>query len=164
MTAMALGAFGDDARFRLLVSAIADYAIFLLEPDGTVASWNTGAERMKGYAAEDIIGRHFSLFYTADDRAAGLPETALARALADGAFLSEGLRQRRDGTRFPVHVTLHPIRDDHGAHVGFAKITRDLTAQSAPRRRCARASSSSACWCRASSTTRSISSTRSGGS
>jgi PAS domain S-box-containing protein len=126
---MALGAFGDDARFRLLVSAIADYAIFLLEPDGTVASWNTGAERIKGYAAEDVIGRHFSIFYTTDDCAAGLPQKALARALAEGSFASEGLRQRRDGTRFPVHVTLHPIRDENGVHVGFAKITRDLTPQ-----------------------------------
>ena len=124
MAAIGLGAFEDDARFRLLVSAITDYAIYLLEPDGTVASWNTGAERMKGYAAEDVIGRHFSLFYIAEDRAAGLPQAALATALAEGTFTAEGLRQRRDGTRFPVHVTLHPIRDADGVHVGFAKITR----------------------------------------
>ncbi|MBX9989958.1 hybrid sensor histidine kinase/response regulator [Phreatobacter oligotrophus] len=129
MAAIGLGAFEDDARFRLLVSAITDYAIYLLEPDGTVASWNTGAERMKGYAAEDVIGRHFSLFYIAEDRAAGLPQAALATALAEGTFTAEGLRQRRDGTRFPVHVTLHPIRDADGVHVGFAKITRDLTPQ-----------------------------------
>ena len=114
-------------QFRLLVQGVTDYAIYLLSPEGKVASWNAGAERIKGYKPEEIIGQHFSVFYTEDDRSAGLPKLALATARQDGRFEKEGLRVRKDGSQFWANVVLDAIRDEEGALIGFAKITRDVT-------------------------------------
>ena len=117
---------GEEA-FRLLVEAVQDYAIFLLGPDGRVRTWNPGAERAKGYAASEIIGQHFSVFYTPDERKAGRPQRLLAMAAAEGRVEDEGWRVRKDGTRFWADVILTALRDPNGALYGFAKITRDLT-------------------------------------
>ena len=119
--------YDSDAMYRLLVQGVTDYAIYMLRPDGTVANWNAGARRAKGYAAEEIVGRHFSCFYTPEDRAAGLPARGLARARAAGRFEAEGWRLRKDGTRFWAHVAIDPIHDDDGTFLGFAKVTRDCT-------------------------------------
>ena len=115
-----------DQRYRLLVDAVTDYAIYMLDADGIVTSWNAGAERFKGYAAHEIMGRHFSEFYTPEDRAAGLPARVLAQA-ASKQFESEGWRVRKDGTRFWAHVVIDPIRGSDGQVIGYAKVTRDLT-------------------------------------
>jgi PAS domain S-box-containing protein len=117
----------EDHRFKILVDAVVDYAIYMLDADGTVASWNAGAERAKGYRSEEILGRHFSLFYTAEDRSAGLPERALATAAESSRFEAEGWRVRKDGSRFWAHVVIDPIRAPDGALIGFAKVTRDMT-------------------------------------
>lgn len=117
----------ESERLRLFISRITDYAIYMLAPDGTVASWNAGAERFKGYTAEEIIGQHFSRFYTARDREAGIPARALQLARETGRFEAEGWRVRKDGTEFWAHVVLDPIRDESGELVGFAKITRDIS-------------------------------------
>ncbi|PSJ40822.1 hybrid sensor histidine kinase/response regulator [Allosphingosinicella deserti] len=116
-----------EERFRLLVNAVTDYALYMLDPEGRIATWNPGARRFKGYEADEIIGRNFSSFFTDEDRAAGLPQRALATAAREGKFEAEGWRVRKDGTRFWAHVVLDPIRDDHGHLIGFAKITRDVT-------------------------------------
>ena len=121
----------DDARFRILVEAITDYAIFMLSPTGMVTSWNPGAQRAKGYAANEIIGEHFSRFYTEEDRNRGLPARALELAAREGKFENEGWRVRKDGTRFWAYVIIDPIRDSAGEILGFAKITRDLTERKA---------------------------------
>jgi len=113
--------------FRLLVAEVKDYAIFLLRPDGTVASWNAGAERTKGYTAREIIGRHFSTFYTPEDVAAGRPQRALAQALLHGRFEDETWRMRKDGSRFWANVVITPLHNEAGELLGFSKITRDLT-------------------------------------
>lgn len=115
--------------YRLLVQRIKDYAIYLLRPDGVVASWNAGARRFKGYADEEIIGQHYSVFYEVADRLAGLPETNLAIALREGKFEDEGWRVRKDGSRFWAHVVIDPIYREDGRLLGFAKITRDRTEQ-----------------------------------
>ena len=114
-------------RFRILVQGVLDYAIYMLDPTGTITSWNAGGERIKGYAAGEIIGQHFSRFFTDEDRASGLPATALETALREGKYEAEGWRVRKDGTRFWASVVLDSIRDRDGTHVGFAKITRDIT-------------------------------------
>lgn len=114
-------------RYRLLIEAITDYAIYMLDPDGRVASWNPGAERFKGYAASDVLGSHFSRFYTDEDRARNAPREALATAASEGRFEAEGWRVRQDGTEFWAHVVIDPIRSPTGELLGFAKITRDLT-------------------------------------
>lgn len=114
-------------RYRLLVDAVTDYAIYMLDPNGHIASWNAGARRFKGYEEAEIIGQHFSRFYTDDDRAAGLPQRALATAASDGRFEGEGWRVRKDGERFWCHVVIDPIWSTSGGLLGFAKITRDLT-------------------------------------
>ena len=116
-----------DGRYRLLVEGITDYAICLLSPEGIVTSWNRGAERFKGYKADEIIGRHFSEFYTPEDRESGLPTRALETASREGKFEIEGWRVRKDGTRFWAYVIIDPVRTADGELVGFAKITRDLT-------------------------------------
>jgi PAS domain S-box-containing protein len=121
----------DDSRYRQLIDAITDYAIYMLTPDGRVATWNPGAERFKGYKAGEIIGQHFSRFYTEEERAAGVPELALRTAAQEGRFEREGWRVRKDGTRFWAHVLIDPIRAPSGELVGFAKITRDLTERKA---------------------------------
>lgn len=120
----------SERNFRLLVEGITDYSIFMLDPTGIVTSWNSGAERIKGYTAHEIIGSHFSAFYTPEDRAAGLPQQALRQALTEGHFLSEGWRVRRDGSRFLASVVIDPIFEN-GVLVGFAKITRDITERNA---------------------------------
>ena len=116
-----------ERRFRILVQGVTDYAIFMLDPDGRVANWNAGAERIKGYSPEEIVGEHFSRFYTAEDRDSGVPDRALAAAREAGRYESEGWRVRKDGTRFWASVVLDAIHDDEGKLVGFAKITRDMT-------------------------------------
>lgn len=117
----------SEERFRLLVQSVTDYAIYMLDIDGHIASWNAGAERFKGYAAHEIIGEHFSRFYTDEDRAAGIPRTALELARTKGRFEAEGWRVRKDGTRFWAKVVIDPVRAPSGELIGFAKITRDLT-------------------------------------
>ncbi|MBW8900627.1 MAG: PAS domain S-box protein [Massilia sp.] len=119
--------FNTQRRMQLLIERVADYAIYLLNPDGTVASWNAGARRFKGYTEAEIIGQHFSRFYTPADRAAGVPERALRTALEAGRFEAEGWRVRKDGTHFWASVVIDPIHDDDGQLVGFAKITRDIS-------------------------------------
>jgi PAS domain S-box-containing protein len=113
-------------RFRLLVESIRDYAIFTLDPQGHVTSWNAGAERFKQYRAEEILGRHFSVFYTPDDIASGKPARELEQAVRDGRVEDEGWRVRKDGTRFWANVVIAAIREN-GRLVGFGKVTRDLT-------------------------------------
>jgi PAS domain S-box-containing protein len=118
---------GSQEQLRLLVQGVTDYAIYLLSPEGNVASWNAGAERIKGYRPEEIIGQHFSVFYTNDDRSAGLPKLALDTARRDGKFEKEGLRVRKDGSQFWANIVLDAIHDEEGVLIGFAKITRDVT-------------------------------------
>jgi len=117
----------SEEQFRLLVQSVTDYAIYMLNVDGHVASWNAGAQRIKGYAPEEIIGRHFSDFYTEADRAAGLPRIGLETATRNGRWEHEGQRVRKDGTTFWAHVVIDAIRDDLGELVGFAKVTRDVS-------------------------------------
>jgi PAS domain S-box-containing protein len=125
------GALSSDQRFRLLVDSVRDYAIYMLTPEGYVASWNSGAQRFKGYLADEIIGQHFSRFYSAEDQAAGMPQRSLHIALTEGKFESEGWRIRKDGNRFFASVVIDPVRDDSGELVGFAKVTRDITERKA---------------------------------
>ncbi len=120
-------AIQEEERYRLLVDAIIDYAVYMLDPEGTVVSWNSGAQRFKGYTASEIIGTHFSAFYTEEDRAAGLPARGLATATEQGRFETEGWRVRKDGSQFWGHVVIDPIRSEDGSLLGFAKVTRDLT-------------------------------------
>jgi len=127
MSKTPLDQLGDGRRLELLVNAIVDYAIFMIDTDGTVRSWNSGAERLKGYSAGEIIGKSFSAFYTPEDRAAGLPQRALKTARETGRFNSEGWRVRKDGSRFWALVVLDAIRDEEGRLIGFAKVTRDIT-------------------------------------
>ncbi len=117
----------SEEQFRLLVQSVTDYAIYMLDPTGLVNSWNAGAERIKGYSPSEIIGQHFSRFYSEEDRANGEPQRALDTARREGRFVKEGWRMRKDGTRFWASVVIDPIRGDDGALIGFAKITRDLT-------------------------------------
>jgi len=121
----------DEGRYRLLVEAVTDYAIYMLDASGIVTTWNPGAQRFKGYAANEIIGQHFSRFYTEDDRKTGLPNRALETAEREGKFEAEGWRVRKDGSRFWAYVVIDPIRDRSGQIIGFAKITRDLTERKA---------------------------------
>jgi hypothetical protein len=116
-----------EVAFRLLVDAVEDYAIFLLGPDGRVLTWNLGAQRIKGYDANEIIGKHFSVFYTAEEREAGRPMRLLGWAAEHGRFEDEGWRVRKDGTRFWADVIMTALRDESGEPYAFAKITRDLT-------------------------------------
>jgi len=117
----------SEEQFRLLVQGVTDYAIYMLDPEGNVTNWNLGAQRIKGYAPEEIIGRHFSQFYTDEDRAAGEPRRALETAKREGKFEKEGWRVRKGGTRFWAHVVIDPLRDETGTLLGFAKITKDIT-------------------------------------
>ena len=117
----------SEQRFRMLVESVTDYAIYMLDADGRVSSWNAGAERFKGYRAEEIMGEHFSRFYTDEERNAGIPRIALETAAREGRFEAEGWRVRKDGTRFWASVIIDPIRKDDGVLIGFAKVTRDLS-------------------------------------
>jgi len=116
-----------ERRFRILVQGVTDYAIFMLDPQGRVANWNSGAERIKGYTPEEIVGQHFSRFYTPEERDAGVPDMALETARKAGRYEAEGWRLRKDGTRFWASVVLDAIKDDDGKLIGFAKITRDMS-------------------------------------
>lgn len=116
-----------ERRLQLLVEAVVDYAIFLLDSEGKIASWNTGAQRIKGYSAEEIIGSHFSIFYSAEDRERGVPQRSLKNATEKGKFEAEGWRYRKDGSRFWASVVIDAVRSEHGELLGFAKITRDIT-------------------------------------
>jgi PAS domain S-box-containing protein len=121
------GAFRDDERYRVLVDSVKDYAIFMLDAAGRVETWNTGAELLKGYQAQEIIGRPIEMFYTAEDRQRHHARHLLSIAMADGRVEEEGWRVRKDGTRFWADVVITALRDDAGATIGFAKVTRDLT-------------------------------------
>ena len=117
----------SERQFRLLVAGVTDYALFMLDPNGVVVSWNSGAEKIKGYRPHEIVGHHFSRFYTEQDRVAGLPARSLFAATTDGRFEAEGWRVRKDGSVFWASVVIDAIRDDDGKRIGFAKITRDIT-------------------------------------
>src|SRR6201985_654648 len=118
--------FESERSFRLLVEGVADYALYMLDPTGTVTSWNIGAQRIKGYAPDEILGQHFSRFYTDTDRANGKPSRALRIAREQDRYEEEGWRVRKDGTFFWASVVIDPIHEG-GKLVGFAKITRDIT-------------------------------------
>jgi PAS domain S-box-containing protein len=126
---MASTVFDSDALYRLLVTQVEDYAIFALDTEGHVRTWNPGAERLKGYTAQEIIGQSFTRFYPPEARAAGRPQMLLAEAARTGHASDEGWRVRKDGSRFWASVLITALHDDDGKHVGFAKITRDLTAR-----------------------------------
>lgn len=117
----------SDLPFRLFIESVQDYAIFMLDPGGRVLTWNKGAERMKGYSADEILGEHFSIFYTPSDRARRHPTENLARARRKGRMEEEGWRIRRDGGRFWANVVITAIRDESGELIGYGKVTRDLT-------------------------------------
>ena len=117
----------DPSLYELLVQQARDYALFLLDRDGRILSWNLGAQRLKGYAEEEIVGRHFSLFYTREAVESGWPDHELKVATAEGRFEDEGWRVRKDGSRFWANVVITALRDENGRHLGFSKITRDLT-------------------------------------
>lgn len=119
----------SERQFRMLVEGVVDYAIFMLDRDGKVTNWNSGAERIKGYTAAEVLGRHFSCFYTEEDQANGLPQRSIEHALRDGQFEAEGWRVRKDGTQFWASVVLDAIHAPDGELLGFAKITRDITEQ-----------------------------------
>jgi diguanylate cyclase (GGDEF)-like protein/PAS domain S-box-containing protein len=121
------GPLAIDDPYRLLVENITDYAIYMLDPNGVVTNWNRGAQRFKGYAAGEIVGQHFSRFFTEQDRAAALPDRILATAEREDRFEGQGWRVRKDGTRFWAHVVVDTIRNDEGDVLGFAKITRDIS-------------------------------------
>src|ERR1700733_8677854 len=127
-TKQAIAQLRDSERnFRLLVQSVTDYAIYMLDPNGTVASWNAGAERIKGYTAQEIVGRNYCEFFAPEDRAAGVPQNALRVAGEHGRYESEGWRLRKDGSRFWAFAVLDAVRDEEGRLLGFAKITRDMT-------------------------------------
>jgi PAS domain S-box-containing protein len=120
-------ALETERQFHLLVDGVTDYALYMLDPNGIVTSWNLGAQRIKGYSAEEIVGQHFSRFFTDEDRQAGLPVRMLDTARADGRFEGEEIRVRKNGARFHAHVVVNALRNDRGELLGFAKITRDVT-------------------------------------
>lgn len=122
-----LDGIDDTARLQLLIDAIVDYAIYMIDLDGTVRSWNSGAQRLKGYSPDEIIGKSFASFYTPDDRTNGLPERALSVAAREGRFSAEGWRVRKDGSRFWASVIIDAVRNQAGEVIGFAKVTRDVT-------------------------------------
>lgn len=117
----------SEERFRLLVEAVEDYAIFMLDPQGHVVSWNTGAQRIKGYTAQEIIGQHFRIFYRPEQQAESYPEHELELALRDGQYAEEGWRVGKDGTQFWANVVITAVFDETGKHIGFAKVTRDIS-------------------------------------
>lgn len=117
----------SDVMYRHLVQGVVDYAIYMLHPDGTVANWNAGAQRAKGYTQEEIVGKNFACFYSEADQASGLPQRGLATAREQGRFEAEGWRVRKDGTLFWANVVIDAIHDEQGALLGFAKVTRDIT-------------------------------------
>jgi PAS domain S-box-containing protein len=125
--AMREAARASELQFQLLVDGVKDHAIYMLDPGGRVSSWNSGAERIKGYKAEEVLGEHFSRFYIEEDRREELPQRALQRAQDEGRFETEGWRERKDGSRFWATIVIEPIYSDRGELLGFAKVTRDIT-------------------------------------
>jgi PAS domain S-box-containing protein len=125
----------EDSLYRVLVESVMDYAIFMLDPDGRVASWNEGAQRINGYAPHEIIGRHFSTFYTAEDKARGKPEWELETAARDGRVEDEAWRVRKDGSLIWANVVITALRGDTGELIGYAKVTRDLSERRAAEQR-----------------------------
>jgi PAS domain S-box-containing protein len=121
------GLHSYETQFRLMVEEVTDYAIFMLDPQGQVVSWNKGARRIKGYEAGEIVGRHFSCFYTAADQQRGVPMRALKVAAATGHFRNSGWRVRKDGSMFLADVVITAVKDESGSMVGFSKVTRDVT-------------------------------------
>ncbi len=119
----------SEARFRFLVNGVTDYAIYMLSPTGEITNWNAGAQRIKGYTEQEVIGTHFSRFYTEEDNLQKAPTRALETASREGKFEAEGWRVRKDGSRFWAHVVIDSVHDQHGDLLGFAKITRDVTQQ-----------------------------------
>ncbi|HJU22676.1 MAG TPA: PAS domain S-box protein, partial [Casimicrobiaceae bacterium] len=117
----------DEQRFRLLVESVGDYAIFLLDREGRISSWNAGAQRIKGYSADEIIGRHFSIFYPREAVERQHPQYELRVAAEQGRYAEEGWRVRKDGSLFWANVVITALRDASGQLVGFGKVTRDLT-------------------------------------
>ena len=117
----------SERRYGVLVDGVTDYAIYMIDPNGIVTNWNRGAERIKGYRTEEIVGQHFSCFYTEEDRAANLPQQSLEIAARDSRYEAEAWRVRKDGSRFLANVVIDALRDDSGQLIGFAKITRDVT-------------------------------------
>jgi PAS domain S-box-containing protein len=115
------------AQFAILVQSVKDFAIYMLDKAGRITSWNSGAERIKGYTRDEIMGQHFSRFYTDLDQKSGLPTKALRQAAADGKFQGEGWRVRKDGSQFWASVVVYPIHDRSGTLIGFAKVTHDVT-------------------------------------
>ena len=136
-------------RFQPFMAGVKDYAVYMLSPKGFVNSWNAGAQRFKGYTAGEIIGQHFSRFYTEEDKAVDLPSRALQTALVEGKFQDEGWRVRKDGSRFWASVVIDPIIDSEGTLLGFAKSHVILPNASRQPRRCMAAKSSSGYWSRA---------------
>ena len=124
----------SEERFRLLVNSITDYAIYMLDPDGNVTSWNTGAERLNGYRAEEVTGKNIDRFYRPEERAAGAPSRSLQIAVAEGRYEEEGWQVRKDGSRFWAEILIKPVYDTTGDVVGFAKVTRDITERHEHRR------------------------------
>src|SRR4029077_4583927 len=117
-------ALSDERRLQLLVQAVVDYALFLLNPDGLVVTWNTGARKLKGYDEKEILGQHFSRFFTPEDQRRGLPSTVLHNAAKDGRLESEGWGVRKDGSQFGALAVVDAVRDEAGELLGFVKITR----------------------------------------
>ncbi|RYG07930.1 MAG: PAS domain S-box protein, partial [Burkholderiales bacterium] len=120
----------SEERFRLLIEGVRDYAIYMLDPQGVIRSWNSGAQLIKGYAAEEVIGRHYGMFFRQEDIAAGLPARELRDALSDGRTEEEGWRVRKDGSTFWANIVMSPIHKADGTLLGFAKVTRDMTERS----------------------------------
>src|SRR6185295_10054055 len=124
---MARDSMVDPLIYQRMIEQARDYALFMLGPDGRIMTWNLGAQRLKGYAPEEIIGRHFSIFYTPEALESGWPAHELKVATLEGHFEDEGWRVRKDGSRFWANVVISALRDDDGKLLGFSKITRDLT-------------------------------------
>ncbi|HXC62437.1 MAG TPA: PAS domain S-box protein, partial [Nitrospiria bacterium] len=116
-----------EQQLSLMIASVKDYAIFMLNPEGRIMSWNTGAEKIKGYTENEIIGKHFSIFYPSEEIQAGKPERELKTALAEGRFEEEGWRLRKDGSLFWANVVITPVYNGAEALLGFSKVTRDLT-------------------------------------
>jgi PAS domain S-box-containing protein len=116
-------------QFHILVDSVEEYAIYLLDPNGNIITWNTGAEKIKGYSTEEIIGKNFASFYTADDVATGKPQRNLREAARRGYIRDQGLRVRKDGSTFEAEVIITALSDDAGKIRGFSKVTRDITDQ-----------------------------------
>ena len=121
----------SEQRLRLLVEAVEDYAIFTLDPEGRIVTWNTGAQRTTGWTADEVLGRHFSMFYPPEAVAEGLPQRTLERAAAEGRSWEEGLRVRKDGSQYWADVLIAPLRDAQGHPRGFVKVARDVTERKA---------------------------------